>query len=84
MTDSTAEDNEALMQRVRDDLIDSYDEELEMEIEDREHLPPATAASLDRRRGAGSSSPLFPRTVPPARRTGQAAGLGGQTRARRW
>ena len=35
MTNSTADDNEALMQRVRDDLIDSYDEELEMELDDR-------------------------------------------------
>ena len=27
--------NEELMRRIRNDLIDSYDEELEMELEDR-------------------------------------------------
>jgi polyphosphate kinase 2 len=57
MTDSTAEDNEALMQRVRDDLIDSYDEELEMELDDRRFdaatgtpLEPHTGDSTDHRR----------------------------------
>jgi len=57
MTDSTAEDNEALMQRVRDDLIDSYDEELEMELDDRRFdaatgtpLEPHTGDSSDHRR----------------------------------
>jgi polyphosphate kinase 2 len=57
MTDSTAEDNEALMQRVRDDLIDSYDEELEMELDDRRFdaatgtpLEPHTGDSTDYRR----------------------------------
>jgi len=57
MTDSTAEDNEALMQRVRDDLIDSYDEELEMELDDRRFdaatgtpLEPYTGDSTDSRR----------------------------------
>jgi len=35
MTQNTSNDHELLMQRIRDDLIDSYDEELEMEIDDR-------------------------------------------------
>ncbi|HEY4341060.1 MAG TPA: polyphosphate kinase 2 [Steroidobacteraceae bacterium] len=44
MSDSTALDQEDLIRRLSRDLIDSYDEELEMEIEDREHLPPGVAA----------------------------------------
>jgi len=35
MTQNSSSDHELLMQRIRDDLIDSYDEELEMEIDDR-------------------------------------------------
>jgi polyphosphate kinase 2 len=37
-------DQEDLIRRLSRDLADSYDEELEMEIEDREHLPPGVAA----------------------------------------
>ncbi len=35
-----------LIRRLNRDLIDSYDEELEMEIEDRDHLPPGVAAGV--------------------------------------
>jgi len=35
MSQYSADDQALLMQRIRDDLIDSYDEELEMEIDDR-------------------------------------------------
>jgi len=35
MSQNPASDHELLMQRIREDLIDSYDEELEMEIDDR-------------------------------------------------
>ena len=37
-------DQEDLIRRLSRDLADSYDEELEMEIEDRDHLPPGVAA----------------------------------------
>jgi len=36
MKPNSASEQELLMQRLRDDLIDSYDEELEMEIDDRD------------------------------------------------
>ncbi len=44
MSDSPSVDQEDLIRRLNRDLIDSYDEELEMEIEDRDHQPPGTAA----------------------------------------
>jgi polyphosphate kinase len=43
MTDVSI-DQEDLIRRLSRDLADSYDEELEMEIEDRDHLPPGVAA----------------------------------------
>jgi polyphosphate kinase 2 len=39
MTDISSLDSEELMRRIERDLADSYDEELEMEIEDRHPLP---------------------------------------------
>eukprot|EP01136_Pigoraptor_vietnamica_P044292 Opistho-1_new@20859 len=47
MLTSALPDHEDLMQRIARDLIDSYDEELELEIEDRnlDGLDPASAAS---------------------------------------
>ena len=45
MSDSPAIDQEALIRRLSRDLADSYDEELEMEIEDRNHLPPGVDAA---------------------------------------
>lgn len=47
MLTSAVPDHEDLMQRIARDLIDSYDEELELEIEDRnlDGLDPASAAS---------------------------------------
>ncbi|MEJ1963102.1 MAG: polyphosphate kinase 2 [Gammaproteobacteria bacterium] len=39
MTDSIALDHDELVRRIRRDLADSYDEELEMEIEDHHPLP---------------------------------------------
>jgi polyphosphate kinase 2 len=48
MPDLPAIDQEDLIRRLSRDLADSYDEELEMEIEDREHLPPGvTRAASD-------------------------------------
>ncbi|HTC53015.1 MAG TPA: polyphosphate kinase 2 [Steroidobacteraceae bacterium] len=44
MSDMPSIDQEDLIRRLSRDLADSYDEELEMEIEDREHLPPGVAA----------------------------------------
>ncbi|HEY6456147.1 MAG TPA: polyphosphate kinase 2 [Steroidobacteraceae bacterium] len=46
MSDLPTLAHEDLIQRLSRDLIDSYDEELEMEIEDREHLPPGVAAGV--------------------------------------
>jgi polyphosphate kinase 2 len=43
MADLASIDQEELIRRVSRDLADSYDEELEMEIEDREHLPAGVA-----------------------------------------
>ena len=45
MTSMPSLDREELVRRISRDLADSYDEELEMEIEDREHLPPGVAAA---------------------------------------
>ncbi len=44
MSDLPSIDHEELLRRLSRDLADSYDEELEMEIEDRDHLPPGVAA----------------------------------------
>jgi polyphosphate kinase 2 len=44
MPDLSSLDQQDLIQRLSRDLIDSYDEELEMEIEDRDHLRPDVAA----------------------------------------
>src|SRR5580692_1853759 len=44
MSDLTSINQEELIRRLSRDLADSYDEELEMEIEDRDHLPPGVAA----------------------------------------
>ena len=46
MTDSTPLDHEELMRRLSRDLIDGYDEELELEIEDRD-FPKGTAIRSD-------------------------------------
>jgi polyphosphate kinase 2 len=43
MADLPSIDQEDLIRRLSRDLADSYDEELEMEIEDREHRPPGVA-----------------------------------------
>ena len=43
MADLPSIDQEDLIRRLSRDLADSYDEELEMEIEDREHQPPGVA-----------------------------------------
>lgn len=50
MLTSALPDHEELMQRIARDLIDSYDEELELEIEDRniDGLDPAAHASTDK------------------------------------
>ena len=50
MLTSALPDHEDLMQRIARDLIDSYDEELELEIEDRniDGLDPSATASADK------------------------------------
>jgi hypothetical protein len=63
---------EELIRRLRGDLVDSYDEEIELELEDR---------SLDELEGRhvtdrAERQALFQRAVSPAGRAGQAAGLG--------
>ena len=47
MTDLPALDHEELIRRITRDLADSYDEELEMEIEDRHPLPDTPATTND-------------------------------------
>jgi hypothetical protein len=54
--------NEELMRRIRNDLIDSYDEELEMELEDRtvaeltgEGRRPQPAGTVPRTRNTAAS-----------------------------
>jgi polyphosphate kinase len=44
MSDLSSINQEELIRRLSRDLADSYDEELEMEIEDRDHLPPGVKA----------------------------------------
>ena len=72
-----AEAHAAMMRRIERDLIDSYDEEMELELEDRARSnrwpssPTATRQAAQR---------LLPRAVPAAGRTGQAAGLGAASR----
>jgi polyphosphate kinase 2 len=46
MSDFSSLDQQNLIHRLSRDLIDSYDEELEMEIEDRDHLPPGVIAGV--------------------------------------
>ena len=53
MPDLPSIDQEDLVRRLSRDLADSYDEELEMEIEDREHLPPGVARAA---KGAGEQA----------------------------
>ena len=70
---------------IRDELEDSFDEELEMELDD-ERLARllGRAWPTQPRRGRVDRRALLPRAVPPAARAGQAAGLGGRTRSSRW
>jgi polyphosphate kinase 2 len=49
VTDSTPLDHEELMRRLSRDLIDGYDEELELEIEDRDGPKGSTTGSDDER-----------------------------------
>jgi hypothetical protein len=73
-------DKEELVKRVHRELADSYDEEMELELEDRTVDPVTGDSPAPTARGKGIPPPVFPRTVPPAGRTGQAAGLGGADR----
>jgi polyphosphate kinase len=45
MSDANSIDHDDLIRRISRDLADSYDEELEMEVEDREHLPAGVASA---------------------------------------
>ncbi len=68
-------DAQDLMQRIANDLMDSYDEELELEIEDRNV---DEAGDLVGHPQAGAPA-LLQGAVSPAGRARQAAGLGGST-----
>jgi polyphosphate kinase 2 len=47
MADLSSQDHEELLRRIRNDLEDSYDEELELEIEDRPHLKGDAASTTN-------------------------------------
>ena len=49
-------DHEELIRRITRDLADSYDEELEMEIEDRHPLPDIHAREADAGRTTGPTT----------------------------
>ena len=70
-------EHDELIRRISRDLADGYDEELEMEIEDRHPLPGVSSAA-ESRRGKGLPAGLFPAVISPAGRTREAAGLGGR------
>ena len=70
-------DHEEIIRRISRDLADSYDEELEMEIDDRH---PSTEGHRVVGRRRASSATLLSRVVPSAGRTGEAAGLGRRKR----
>ncbi len=76
MSDLPSITQDDLIRRLSRDLADGYDEELEMEVEDREHLPPGGRGGDDRRRETGLPAPVLLRTVPVAGGIGKAAGLG--------
>ena len=64
--------------RVRAEIVDSFDEELELEL-DEDRLDELLDESPSRPEHERARAPaLFPRAVPPAGRAGQAAGLGGR------
>ena len=52
-------DQEELIRRINRDLADSYDEELEMEIEDRDFVPPEQKARKGSN-GDGGEAPAMP------------------------
>ena len=76
-------EHDELMRRISRDIADGYDEELEMEIEDRHPLPGGFDA---RRWGGGEGLPagLFHSAVSPSGRAREAAGLGGRNAAKRF
>ena len=70
-------EHDELVRRISRDLADGYDEELEMEIEDRHPLPrvsSAPEADTEKRLPAN----LFPTVIPAPSRTRETAGLGGR------
>ena len=74
-------DPDELVRRISRDLADGYDEELELEIEDRHRLP-ERVAGRGYRRGKGLPARLFPATLPPPGGAREAAGLGGRHAAK--
>jgi hypothetical protein len=66
-----------LIRRIHADLADSYDEELELELEDRNCRRDRSGVDADSDDDQKESRPpLLPRAVPAAGRAGEAAGLG--------
>ena len=82
MGESSLPDHDELIMRLSRDLVDSYDEELEMEIEDRHPLParlPTRIAAEDR----GYRRQYFRELFRLQARAREAAGLGGRHARRR-
>ena len=83
--DTEPSNYEHIVQRIKQDLIDSYDEELELEIDDdrvgdagkRGERSSRGSADREKSRPAG----LFPGIAPSARRAGQTPGLGAAHQA---
>ena len=69
---------ETLIRRMQRDLLDSYDEALELEMEDGYLLDGEALNGPSTKQTKSATAGLFPRAVPAARRAGEAAGLGGQ------
>ena len=81
MTDDTTDPKADFEERVRADMLDSFDEELEEELDDDRLAALLDHASDHPDEKSVEPLGLFQGTVPPAARTGQAAGLGQRTTA---
>ena len=75
------DDTKARHDRMHDEMLDSFDEELEMEIDDDRLAKLLAEMSEHPERGDHRPARLFQGAVPPAGRAGQAAGLGAGTEA---
>ena len=63
----TPKNDDELMKRVHHELIDDYDEELEMEREDWEHLAPgAPARPVEKDSSAATRNKYFKKVITPS------------------